>query len=88
LAAQQEINRFIKERPRDAAQIYLQMSNNRRQTVDELVELITDPKVDYTTVPVGVMAQAKFLLDTGRLKEIPASWKDYFFPQAHEWAGS
>jgi NitT/TauT family transport system substrate-binding protein len=88
LAAQEDINRFIKERPQDAARIYLEMSNNRRQTVDELVSMITDPQVDYTTTPVGVMVQAKFLLETGRVKEIPASWRDYFFPHAHDWAGS
>jgi NitT/TauT family transport system substrate-binding protein len=88
LAAKEDINRFIKERPRDAARIYLEMSNNKRQTVDELVEMITDPKVDFTTTPVGVMNQAKFLHDTGRVKEIPATWKEYFFPHAHDWAGS
>jgi NitT/TauT family transport system substrate-binding protein len=50
--------------------------------------MITDPKVDFTTTPVGVMNQAKFLHDTGRVKEIPATWKEYFFPHAHDWAGS
>jgi NitT/TauT family transport system substrate-binding protein len=88
LAAQQDINRFIKERPRDAAQIYIEMSHNKRQSVEEVEKEIAAPDVEYTTTPVGVMVQAKFMHDTGRVKDIPASWKDYFFPTVHDQPGS
>jgi NitT/TauT family transport system substrate-binding protein len=88
LAAQQDINRFIKERPRDAAAIYIKMSNNKRQTVEEVEKEIAAPDVEYTTTPVGVMVQAKFMQDTGRVKDVPASWKEYFFPNVHDQPGS
>jgi NitT/TauT family transport system substrate-binding protein len=87
-AAQDDTNAFIKAHPRDAAAIYLEMSKNKRQSVDELAALITDPLVDYTTTPIGIMVQAKFLLDTGRVKEIPPSWKEYFFPNIQALPGS
>ena len=34
-------------------------------------------------VPEATMKQAEFMVDVGTIKVKPASWKDYFFPEAH-----
>ncbi len=87
-AAQEEANAFIKKTARGAAEIYLAMSGDKRSTVDEIEKMIADPDVDYTTTPDKVMEFANFMHKVGRLKRIPASWKEYFFPSVHELKGS
>ena len=47
-----------------------------------------DPDVDYTTTPAKVMDFAGFMHKVGRIKRLPASWKDYFFPAVHDLKGS
>jgi len=87
-AAQEEANAFIKKDARAAADIYLEMSGDKRSTVGELAKMIADPDVDYTTTPAKVMEFAGFMHKVGRAKRVPASWQDYFFPSVHGLKGS
>jgi NitT/TauT family transport system substrate-binding protein len=87
-AAHEEANAFIKKNLSDAAKIYLELSKDRRSTQDEVVKMISDPDIDYTTTPANVMTLVDFMKKTNRLKTAPASWKDMFLPIAHDLKGS
>jgi NitT/TauT family transport system substrate-binding protein len=88
LAAQQEANVFIRNNPRQAAEIYLTMTGDRMATVDQMAGWVADPDVVYTTVPMKVMEFAVFMHQVGRLKRQPNSWKDMFFEESQDVAGS
>src|SRR4030081_2088906 len=82
------LNAFIKKYPADAAKIYLDLSGDRRSTAGDIVKMITDPDIDYTTTPANVMTLVEFMRKTNRLKNVPASWKDMFLPVAHGLRGA
>jgi NitT/TauT family transport system substrate-binding protein len=50
--------------------------------------MITDPDIDYTTTPANLMKHAEFMHKVGRLRRLPASWKDLFFAEAHDLGGT
>jgi sulfonate transport system substrate-binding protein len=87
IAAFEEANAFIKAHPRDAAQIYLTAAKDKN-SLDALEKMVADPDVDYTTTPVSVMKIVEFMHKVGRIKKRPESWKDMFFPEAHDLNGS
>jgi len=87
-AALTEANGWIKANPREAAQIYLEMTGERGTTLDAMATMVADPDVDYTTTPVKVMEIVAFMQKVGRLKRVPARWQDLFFPEAHGLPGS
>ena len=88
MAAHDEANAFIGRDPQGAAEIYRTLSNDHRGSVEDLVRMITDPDIVYTTTPANMMTMVKFMVDTGRLKTMPSSWKDLFLPEAHDLSGS
>jgi NitT/TauT family transport system substrate-binding protein len=87
-AAHEEANAYIKSDPKAAAEIYLKLVNDKKNSADDLVAMITDPDIDYTTTPANLMKHAAFMHKVGRLKHLPASWKDLFFPEAHDLSGT
>jgi NitT/TauT family transport system substrate-binding protein len=87
-AAHEEANAFIWREPKAAAEIYLKLTNDRKNTADDLVAMITDPDIEYTTTPANLMKHAEFMHKVGRLKHLPGSWKDLFFAEAHGFNGS
>jgi NitT/TauT family transport system substrate-binding protein len=88
LAAQQEANDFIRTDPLAAASIYLEMTGDKLASIDRMAGWIADPDVVYTTVPMKVMDFAAFMFKVGRLKREPGSWKDMFFEESQDVAGS
>jgi NitT/TauT family transport system substrate-binding protein len=87
VAAFEEADAFIKANPREAAQIYLNVTRDKI-ALDQLEKMVTDPDIDYTTTPVSVMKIVDFMHEVGRIRKKPASWKDMFFPEAHGLNGS
>lgn len=87
-AAHEEANAFIKREPKAAAEIYLKLTNDKKNTADDLVAIITDPDIDYTTAPANLMKHVEFMHKVGRLKHMPTSWKDMFFAEAHDLKGT
>jgi NitT/TauT family transport system substrate-binding protein len=87
-AAHEEANAFIKREPKAAAEIYLKLSNDKKNSADDLVAMITDPDIDYTTAPTNLMKLVEFMHKVGRVKRVPPSWKDMFFAEAHDLKGS
>jgi NitT/TauT family transport system substrate-binding protein len=72
----------------DAADILLASLGEGGFTREELVSLMSDPSVKFTTTPENVMKYAEFMHDIGSIKKRPASWKDLFFPEVHDASGS
>lgn len=87
VAACEAANAFIRRDPGRAAAIYLRATGDRTDPA-ELTAMVTDPAVEYTTVPVNTMAFVSFMHAVGRLRHAPGAWSDLFFPEAHDLPGS
>ena len=72
---------------RKAAAQYLEITKEN-MTVDQVVEAISQPLVEYSLVPHNVFAVASFMHRVGSLKGAPESWQDLFFPDVHHLPGS
>lgn len=88
LAAQQEANDFIRKTPGQAAEIYLAVTGEKMASLQQMTGWVADPDVSYTTVPMKVMEFAAFMQKVGRVKRIAPGWKDMFFPEVQDVAGS
>jgi NitT/TauT family transport system substrate-binding protein len=86
-AALSEAEEFINKNARDAAQIYIKTTSEKRSSLDEMVKIISDPDNVWTTTPQQSMAFAAFMHKVGTMKRLPASWKDLYMPEAHELKG-
>lgn len=69
-----------------AAEIYLDLTKEKT-TVEDLVAMLENPKVQFKLAPSGTYPAAEFLHSIGRIKNKPASWKDYFFSFSHNLSG-
>jgi NitT/TauT family transport system substrate-binding protein len=87
LAAQEEANAFIGAHPQDAAEIYIALTKDTHGAA-EMTKMIVDPDNVWTTVPQKVLTFAEFMHKVGRLKHLPASWKDMFLPNVQDAQGS
>lgn len=70
-----------------AAEAYLAL-NSDKISVNELVEILEMPSSVYKIAPSGIKTYADFMHKIGRIKTQPESWKDLFFPSAHNLAGN
>lgn len=70
-----------------AAESYLRISKDR-DDVNDILKMLNDPNVVYTTTPQNVGKYVDFMHKIGSIKAKPASWKDLFFPNAHHLPGS
>ncbi len=87
LAALGKASEFIKKDPRQAAEIYLTVTKEKT-SADAMVKMINDPLIRFTTTPSATFPTAQFMHKVGRIKNLPASWKDLFFPAVHGLPGS
>ncbi|MBV9657027.1 MAG: ABC transporter substrate-binding protein [Verrucomicrobia bacterium] len=87
LAAYKEATERINKDKRAAAELYLKMSNSK-ESLDEIIQIISDPRTEFTLTPLQTMKTATFMQKVGRIPEAPASWKDLFFPELHALPGS
>jgi NitT/TauT family transport system substrate-binding protein len=81
LAALNEATDFINADKKRAAEIYLRVTGDKTP-VSEVVEILNDPAIQYTTKVGGIDAFVQFMTKVGTLKNPPASWRDMFFPEA------
>jgi NitT/TauT family transport system substrate-binding protein len=72
--------KFIKAHPAEAADIYLAGSKEGGVTKQDVLDILGNGSIVYTLVPQKVMTYAKFMHAAGTLKNMPASWKEPFFP--------
>jgi NitT/TauT family transport system substrate-binding protein len=88
LAGLRDADLLIKDNPGQAAEIYVGAEKDHDIALEDLSDMIGDPDLAYMTAPTGVMRLAEFMQRIGRLKQLPASWKDVFFPEAHDLPGN
>ncbi len=72
---------IINKDKRAAAQLYLDVSKDTKNTVDDIVKIITDKDYAYTLKPQKVFKTAQFMAKVGSIKQVPASVEDLFFPE-------
>ncbi len=81
LAALKESTDFINADKKRAAEIYLKVTKDKTPVAD-LMEVLADPAIEYTTKVSGIEAFVSFMAKTGTLKNPPADWREMFFPEA------
>lgn len=86
LSALREAQASIGEDKRAAAETYLKISGYK-EAVGDVVEMLSDPKVEFSSAPRGMMIYADFLHTTGAIKVKPTKWQDAFIPELHSLPG-
>lgn len=87
IGAQTEAIEWINADPRRGARLFIELTNEKRLTEDEMLSLMTEPGFEYTRVPRKIGKFVEFMHKTGMIKSKPASWKDLFFEEAHSLPG-
>ena len=87
-AALSEASDFINREPRQSAEVYIRLTNEKRSGVDEMAKMISDPDNAWTTTPQNAMRYVEFMHKAGTLKKLPGDWRDLFMPEVHELKGS
>jgi NitT/TauT family transport system substrate-binding protein len=86
-ALQGAIERIAADR-REAAHIFLGTSDGKGWSVDEIVAVLEDPDIRFTTAPENVLRYAEFMAAVGSIKTRPGDWREMFFPEIHGATGS
>lgn len=87
LAAMQEATDIVNKDKRAAGALWIEDSKSRL-SLDFVDKIVSGPQVRWTLAPENTMKFGAFMKTTGMLKDAPASWKDYFFPEIHGENGS
>jgi NitT/TauT family transport system substrate-binding protein len=87
LAALKQSIAMIKANPREAAETYMAIVKGK-ETAEELMAILREPSVEFTTTPNAVLKYAKFMKEIGTLKNSPVDWKELFLPAIHGESGS
>ncbi len=88
LAALEEANAMIRADPAAAAEVLIKSDEGAGFSKDELVAVLRDPAIEFTTTPANVLRYATFMHETGTLINAPAQWQELFFPEIHALPGS
>jgi len=88
LSALEQADDFIKKNPGAAAEIFSGMAKDQDIPLEDLTDMIGDPDLVYTAAPAGEMRVAEFMHHIGRLKHQPASWREWFLPEAKDLSGN
>ena len=87
MQASQDAADYIIANPREACELYIK-ATGEKTPVDVLLTQIGDPARNFDTAPVGMMRIANHMADTKVLKTRPASWHDFYFPEAYHLNGN
>jgi NitT/TauT family transport system substrate-binding protein len=87
LAAQKEAIDAINKDKRAAAKDYLDIAQDRKNSVDDIFAVISDKDYAFTLLPEKVFKTAVFMGKVGTLKDPPAKWQELFFPDIHSLPG-
>jgi NitT/TauT family transport system substrate-binding protein len=79
---------FINADKKAAAEVFLQSDEGKGWKMEDLMEVLNDPDVRFTTSPESVMTYANFMADVGSIKNRPKAWQDMFFPEIHSVPGN
>jgi len=78
VAAIEEADNFIRDNPKEAADIFLG-SEKSSLNADQIQKMLESVKDEWGVHPKGVMIFADFMTETGLLKSKLAQWQDVFF---------
>jgi len=87
LAAEREAIETINRDKRAAAKAYLEIANDRKNSVDTIFAVINDKDYAFTLLPEKVFKTAVFMGKVGSVKDPPVKWQDLFFPDIHSLPG-
>jgi NitT/TauT family transport system substrate-binding protein len=82
-----EAAQFIKADKAKAADTFIRVQKSKLAP-DLVRKIIEDPENDFTVTPLRTFVYADELHKLGVIKNKAASWKDYFFDEAHSQPGS
>jgi NitT/TauT family transport system substrate-binding protein len=87
LAALEEAMQMIEADRLAAADILIAARGDAGLSREQIAELLADPDIVFTTTPSNVMRYAEFMHSIGTIENLPASWRDLFFPEIHDAPG-
>jgi NitT/TauT family transport system substrate-binding protein len=87
VAALDEATEQINGDKRKAAETYLRISKDK-DSLEDILKMLNDPEIKYTTTPNNVMKYVDFMYKIGSIKAKPDTWKQMFFPNAQTLQGS
>lgn len=87
-AALEEAIQIIRDDHTRAAEILIAADGGGGFSISELVEVLNDPDIRFTTTPQNVMRYAEFMHSIGSIQTRPEEWRDLFFPEIYDAAGS
>jgi NitT/TauT family transport system substrate-binding protein len=85
--ALKEATDTINKDKRAAAKIYIEQAKDTKDTVDDIISMISAADYAYTLTPQKVYKTAEFMNRIGTVKHKPASWTELFFPEVHDLPG-
>ncbi len=88
LAALDEAMDVINADKTAATRLYLQSAKMSDDKFESMHKIISDERVEFTTVPSGMIRFASFMHEIGSLRRKPQSWKELCFPEAAAKSGS
>jgi NitT/TauT family transport system substrate-binding protein len=82
-----EAHEFIQKNREEAIKIYIEAESSKLAP-DFIAKMLASDYIKHTIVPQATMKYALFMNKVGSLRNKPASWKDYYFADVHDRAGS
>ena len=72
---------IINKDKRAAAELYLSAAQDKKNSVEDILKIISDKDYAYTLKPEKVFKTAKFMAEIGSIKQSPGSLDDLFFAE-------
>jgi NitT/TauT family transport system substrate-binding protein len=72
---------IINSDKRAAAELYLVAAQDKKNSVDDILKIISDKDYNYTLKPEKVFKTAQFMAEIGSIKQSPTAVGDLFFPE-------
>ena len=82
--ALREAIEIVNKDKRAAAQLYLDAANDKKNSVDDILAIISDKDYAYTLMPQKVFKTAQFMAKIGSIKHSPNAIGDLFFTGVDE----
>ena len=80
--------KWLNDDKKRGAQLFHRFTKSKLKIEDVTNMLTTEGEIDYSLVPEKTMQFAKFLHSIDGIKNMPASWKDYYWENNYDQNGS
>jgi NitT/TauT family transport system substrate-binding protein len=88
LAALEESQSMIRDDPATAAEVLVSAGEGGGFSSEEIVAVLEDPDITFSTTPRNVRRYAEFMREVGTISNAATSWRDLFFEEIHGAGGS